>query len=90
MENSNNTINNNNMKVLKKFRNETGKYRDISDKDLLELIKYAIQEIQTFGALGNNAPNMNDLPNNLSAYRNICPDLVKDIKKVFYTENNNN
>ena len=90
MENSNNTINNDFIKGLKQFRNETGKYRDISDKDLLELIKYAIQEIQIFGALGNNAPNMNDLPNNLSAYKNICPDLVKDFKKVFYKKNNNN
>ena len=83
-------MNNDYIKVLKELRNKTGKYRDISDKDLIELIKYAIQEIQTFGALGNNAPNMNDLPTNLSAYRNICPDFVKDFKNVFYTKNNNN
>lgn len=74
------------MKVLKKFRNETGKYRDISDKDLIELIHYAIEEINMFGPLGNNAPNMNDLPNNLSAYRNICPELMEDVKKVFVTK----
>lgn len=88
MENLNNKMNNDYIKGLKKFRNETGKYRDISDKDLIKLIEYAIEEIQFFGALGNNALNMNRLPYNLSAYRNICPDLVKDFKKVFYKNNN--
>ncbi len=83
-------MNNDSINVLKELRNKTGKYRDISDKDLIELITYAKQQIQIFGPLGNNAPNMNDLPTNLSAYRNICPDFVKDFNKVFYTKNNNN
>ena len=90
IENLNNKMNNDSINVLKELRNKTGKYRDISDKDLIKLIKYAIQQIQIFGPLGNNAPNMNDLPTNLSVYRNIYPDFVKYFNKVFFTKNNNN
>ena len=89
INNLNNTINNDDIKGLNELRNKTGKYRDISDKHLIKLIHYVIEEIQTLGALGNNALNMNDLPKNLLKYRNICPDLVKDVKKVFYKNKNN-
>jgi hypothetical protein len=84
IEENNEKINNDYIDALKHLRNETGKYRDISDKDLIKLITYAIQEINMLEPLGNNLLNMNDLPNNLLAYRNICPDLVNDVKKAFY------
>ena len=83
---NNNDINEGKIKVLKEVRNKTGKYIDIPDKVLIELIEYAIEEIKAFGALGINSPNTNDLPNNLSEYRIICSDLIKDLQKFFFKD----
>ena len=56
----------------------------VANKDLLDLILYAVEEIKMFNDLGNNAANMNTLPKKLYVYRNRCNNLIKDVKNIFF------
>ena len=92
MENNENNKNltNDEIKHLAGFRTKTGRYTDIPDKDLLDLILYAVEEIKMFNDLGNNAANMNTLPKKLYVYRNRCNNLIKDVKNIFFLNKKNN